>query len=125
MMNYNTLGSVPNATIDPSNQRALETLFTLISDVEQRLQIVKASLTQTMPGVTNPTALLNAYGLVPQTSLVPPHLTSNGWPTVIATPYGNIPVFLPTPTTTTTPFVTPGLGTPLAFAGTPFGNFRF
>lgn len=144
MLNYNSLGSAPNS-IDPNSQRALETLFTLISDVEQRLQIVKASISQTLPTfgnvnlnsphtlglpTTNPTTLLGHVG-APAT-----------WPAIVATPFGNVSVLVPLPTTPTTtpfgnagfatpfgtpfatPFGTPQVATPFGLTPSAFGNFR-
>lgn len=95
-MSSNNPAFFPNA--DPTNARAVEALYSLLNDVEQRLQIVKASLIQTVPG-----------GAVPQTPTAPwsqAQLLGLGQPNAgypapgfhayVPTPNGIVPVYIPT-----------------------------
>jgi hypothetical protein len=134
MLNASNLGFLPNA--DPTNARAVEALYTLLNDVEQRLQIVKASLTQTLPGISGLGVGMGTPGFgqgIPQgfPNLSPgfPQSFPQGFPqsqggyhAFVPTPLGMVPVFIPT----STPGVgwPSGVGSQQGFSGTPFGNFR-
>lgn len=97
---------------DLNQQRALETLFSLITDVEQRLQIVKASIAQTLPNAAlgldtaNTLNPLQAPQVLASLGITPVGRSHLGLHAVLATPYGTVPVVIPTPN------------------ATPFGNFR-
>lgn len=88
---------------DPNNTRAVEALYSLLSDVEQRLQIVKASLVsplqgaypqgfqQGFPQAAWPHASGSALGIGQgNTGLVP-----QGFHAFVPTQNGLVPVFIP------------------------------
>ncbi|MEA3200720.1 MAG: hypothetical protein QOE90_2148 [Thermoplasmata archaeon] len=94
---------------DPNTTRAIEALYTLLSDVEQRLQLVKANLAQTIPGslpggftgnafpgVVPPTAWGHAQGLPLGFSGSPSSMGGNqGFHAFVPTQNGLVPVYIP------------------------------